>query len=80
MKKPKPDGFGEKIREFQKTYVKTHEHRKNLSLSQTGKKLTKESVDKRTKTYKERFEQGLYNLGASRLGKKRGPYKKKAKN
>lgn len=77
MKKPKPDGFGEKIREFQKTYVKTQEHRKNLSLSQIGKKLKEESVAKRSKTYKERFEQGLYNVGASRLGKKRGPYKNK---
>jgi hypothetical protein len=80
MKKPKPDGFGEKIRQFQKTYVKTQEHKKNLSLSQIGKKLKEESVAKRSKTYRERFEQGLYNVGASRLGKKRGPYKKKEKN
>ena len=79
MKKPKPHGFGEKIRKFQKSRLKTLKHRENLKLSHLGKILSKESIKKRTATFKERFEQGLYNnLGASRLGKKRGPYKKRS--
>ena len=77
MKKPKPKGFGNKISEKLKKYIKTEEHIKNISRSLKGRKLSAESIKKRSETYKKKFEQGLYNRGKNRLGKKRGPYKKK---
>lgn len=77
MRKPKPQGFGKKISDFQKNYERSKTHNENIGKALLGKKLSKESVQKRSKTYRERFEQGLYDIGSSRLGKKRGPYKKK---
>jgi hypothetical protein len=56
---------------------KKEEHIKNISISLKGRKLSAESIKKRSETYKKKFEQGLYNRGKNRLGKKRGPYKKK---
>jgi hypothetical protein len=79
MRKPKPLGFAEKISKKMKNYQKTEEHCKKISIALTGKKLSKESIKKRTETYRKNFDNGLYNIGKTRLGKKRGPYKKKVK-
>lgn len=75
--KPKPNNFGEKVSKSLKGRIRSEEHCKNLSISQKGKKLSPESVKKRTETYKKRFEAGMYDIGRTRKGKKRGPYKKK---
>ena len=75
--KPKPNDLGEKVSKSLKGRIRSDEHCKNLSISQKGKKLLPESVKKRTETYKKRFESGMYDIGRTRKGKKRGPYKKK---
>ena len=42
----KPDGFGEKISAFRKTFKYTEESKRKMSLAKKGKKLTPEHVQK----------------------------------
>ena len=75
-----PGGYHEGWVPGEANVAKTTYCRKINSQKHKGKTYSKETIDKRNKTYKKRFNEGLYNIGHPMSEKFKQEQSKRAKN